>query len=70
MTDENTQTNIYPDYKMSINLPKYSNWTCYLFGSTSGYGLTYTPQEGRVPNRFVRFMMRICFDCKWVKKDK
>ena len=54
-----------------IGCPKYSKWTCYLFGNRpwSYTGLSWTPEEGRVPNRFVRFMMRICFDCYWVKKD-
>jgi len=51
-----------------IHSPKHSNWTCYMFGGSPGYGIAYTPQEGRVPNRFVRFMTRICFDCKWVEK--
>ena len=54
-----------------IGLPEQSKWTCYLFGNRpwSGTGLYYIPQKGQVPNRFVRFMMRICFDCYWVKKD-
>lgn len=52
----------------SINIPKPSNWTCYMFGYRSGgNGIVYVPQEGRVPNRFVRWMMRICFDCYWEK---
>jgi hypothetical protein len=47
-----------------------SKWTCYLFGNRPGrMGMSYTPQKGQVPNRFVRFMMRICFDCYWVKED-
>ena len=58
----------YPTLK--IGNPKLSNWTCYMFGNRpGGVGIMYTPEEGRVPNRFVRFMMRVCFDCKWVKKD-
>ena len=53
----------------ALNLPKVSNYTCYLFGNRpGGSGIVYTPVEGKVPNRFVRFMMRICFDCVWVKK--
>ena len=52
-----------------INLPKPSNWTCYMFGNRpGGTGISYTPSEGQVPNWFVRLMMRICFDCLWVKK--
>jgi hypothetical protein len=40
-----------------------------MFGNrpNANYGISYTPAEGRVPNRFVRFMMRICFDCLWVE---
>ena len=59
----------YPYTSIIGNQPKLSNWTCYLFGGSPGCGIQYTPQEGRVPNRFVRFMMRICFDCTWVKND-
>ena len=52
----------------TFNLPKQSNYTCYLFGNRpGGSGIAYTPSEGQVPNRFVRFMMYLCFDCKWVK---
>jgi len=52
----------------TLNVPKYSNWKCYLFGNRpGGNGIMYVPSEGRVPNRFVRFMMRICFDCLWVE---
>ena len=51
-----------------INLPKPSNWTCYMFGNRpGGTGISYIPSEGKVPNWFVRWMMRICFDCLWVK---
>ena len=51
-----------------LRLPELSNWTCYLFGNRpGGGGIAYTPQKGKVPNRFARFMMRICFDCYWVK---
>ena len=51
-----------------INIPKPSNYTCYMFGNRpGGMGMVYTPAEGQVPNRFVRFMMYLCFDCRWVK---
>jgi len=50
--------------------PECSNWKCYMFGNRpEGMGMVYTPQKGQVPNRFVRFMMRICFDCLWVNGD-
>ena len=57
-----------PDYQL-IHNSKLSNWTCYLFGGSPGNGIAYTPVEGKVPNRFVRFMTRICFACTWVKND-
>ena len=55
----------------TLRVPELSNWTCYLFGNRpwSNSGLAWTPEKGQVPNRFVRFMMRICFDCYWVKED-
>jgi hypothetical protein len=57
------------DWGVKINLPKQSNWTCYMFGNRpGGNGIMYVPSEGRVPNRFVRWMMYLCFDCVWVEK--
>jgi hypothetical protein len=59
---------VIPDDALIVNQPKHSNWKCYLFGNRpGGNGIIYIPQEGRVPNRFVRFMMRICSDSVWVK---
>ena len=47
-----------------------SDWRCYMFGSRrGGMGFVYQPTKGQVPNRFVRFMMKVCFDCLWVKED-
>jgi hypothetical protein len=71
MTDEQTtQEGVFkiPENTFFIHQSKYSNWTCYMFGNRpdANFGIAYTPAEGRVPNRFVRFMMRICFDCLWV----
>jgi hypothetical protein len=41
-----------------------------MFGNRpGGSGLMYVPQVGRVPNRFVRWMMRLCFDCYWRRED-
>jgi hypothetical protein len=60
-----------PENALFIHQPKYSNYICYMFGNRpGGCGITYTPQEGRVPNRFVRWMMYLCFDCVWIKTDK
>ena len=57
-----------PNYKDTF--PKPSKWACYMFGNRpGGRGITYIPSSGTVPNRFVRFMMRICFDCLWVRED-
>jgi len=53
---------------VSLNIPKQSNWKCYLFGNRpGGNGIMYIPQEGEVPNAWVRFWMKVFFDCKWVK---
>ena len=55
----------------NLNITERSGWVCYLFGNRPGQGgITYYPNKGRVPNRFVRFMMSICFDCLWVKDKK
>ena len=48
-----------------------SDWQCYMFGSRpDALGIVYRPREGKVPNLFVRWMMRVCFDCLWVKGKK
>lgn len=47
--------------------PIYSNWKCHLFGSDGTNGITYQPVEGKVPNFFIRWMMKICLGCTWVK---
>ena len=71
MTEEQKipYVNISTENTISFYAPKQSNWNCYLFGNRpGGNGMIYIPQEGRVPNRFVRFMMRICFDSVWVEE--
>jgi len=51
-----------------IDIPKMDpEWKCHLFGATPGYGICYIPPEGKVPNFFVRWMMKICLGCTWVK---
>ena len=51
--------------------PEQSDWQCYMFGRRPGAsGIVYRPRVGGVPNLFVRWMMRICFDCLWVKDKK
>ena len=54
------------NYQVFSN-PKLSKWKCYMFGAKDGIGLVYTPLEGYEPNWFVRWMMKICFDCTWSK---
>jgi hypothetical protein len=51
--------------------PEQSEWQCYLFGNRpGGMGIVYRPNKGKEPNWFVRWMMKICFDCLWVKEMK
>lgn len=46
-----------------------SKWECYMFGNKpGGSGLAYRPTIGNVPNIFIRYMMKICFACTWVKE--
>lgn len=48
-----------------------ADWQCYLFGNRPGkIGIVYRPSKGNVPNFFVRWMMKVCFDCLWVKDNK
>jgi hypothetical protein len=56
----------------SYHQPESSEWNCHLFGSDPalGGGLIYTPIKGRVPNWFVRWMMKICLGCCWVKNKE
>ncbi len=71
---EITPVNISLDFftiiedEVFINQPIQSNWTCYLFGGDASFSfLTWTPQEGKVPNAWVRFWMKVFLDCNWVK---
>jgi hypothetical protein len=58
----------FPENAMFIHQPKQSNWTCYLFGGNTSFSpITWTPEEGKVPNAWVRFWMKVFFDCNWVK---
>jgi hypothetical protein len=52
-----------------IVTPTYSRWKCYMFGNTpNGMGIIYIPLRGNEPNWFVRWMMKVCFACTWVKE--
>jgi len=52
-----------------IKPPEYSEWQCYMFGNRpERIGMIWRPVKGCEPNWFVRWMMKICFDCTWVKE--
>ncbi len=53
-----------------LNVPESSDWKCYMFGNKPeiNEGFMYQPAKGNVPNQFVRFMMKICFACTWIKE--
>ena len=53
-------------------LPERSEWKCYMFGNKPNIndGILYNPKKGCEPNWFVRWMMKVCFDCTWVKEKK
>lgn len=56
------------DYKFHIT-PEQSEWVCYMFGNRpGGIGIIYRPTKNQVPNAFVRWMMKLCFACTWVKE--
>ena len=58
------------DYRFTPT-PVMSDWQCYMFGNKpGGVGIIYQPRKGDEPNWFVRWMMKICFDCTWVKVKK
>ena len=59
--------NNYGEFKLHVS-PKRYEWQCYMFGNRPGsMGIVYRPIKGKEPNWFVRLMMRVCFDCLWVK---
>jgi hypothetical protein len=49
----------------------YVDWQLYMFGSTPDKpGMVYRPGIGYEPSWFVRWMMKVCFDCLWAKKKQ
>jgi hypothetical protein len=55
---------------LTIKAPEYSDWQCYMFGSRpDNHGMIYRPIKGYEPSWFVRWMMKVCFDCLWIKKE-
>ena len=61
---------VAPDNFYTIKLPEQSEWKCYLFGNTpqENSGIVWIPIKGQEPNWFVRWMMKVCFACIWVKE--
>jgi hypothetical protein len=58
------------ELKFSIAPERDPDWQCYLFGNKpGGIGIVYVPTKGQVPNWFVRWMMKVCLGCTWVKKE-
>lgn len=48
--------------------PEPSEWSCWMFGGAGpNVGLVYRPRKGHEPHALARWMMQICFDCRWVK---
>ena len=54
---------------VDIKQPEKSEWVCYMYGSkpSDPYKTIYHPYKESTPNKFVRFMMKICLGCTWVK---
>ena len=70
MTEPHWNSETSPTPTLYLQQPERSDWKCYMFGNRpDGMGIIYFPSKGQVPNRFVRFMMKVCFDCLWVKED-
>jgi hypothetical protein len=68
--DENERLGLYRGSYTFTLTPEQSEWQCYLFGNRpGGVGIVYRPSKGKEPNWFVRWMMKICFDCTWVKEN-
>ena len=59
-----------PDNSYTFKLPEQPEWKCYMFGNTphDNQGIVYIPRKGKEPNWFVRWMMKVCFACIWVKE--
>ena len=64
---DNEVVDSYPrDTGLLINY-ELLEWQCNLFGSDGLHGMVYKPLKDNVPNRFIRWMMKICLGCTWVK---
>lgn len=46
-----------------------SEWECHLFGSSpENPGIVWRPRKGYAPSLFVRVIVRVFFDCRWIKR--
>ncbi len=71
MTEEKSSFGYITSEKTySFHVPERSEWVCYLFGASRENGISYNPRKGDEPNWFVRWMMKVCFDCTWIKEKK
>lgn len=63
-------TSLYTSSTATLHIPERSEWVCYMFGNTprTNDGFKWNPIKGKEPNCFVRWMMKICFACTWVKE--
>lgn len=55
--------------KMFNSYPPLSDWECELFGT--GQGFVFHPAaDGRIPNRFWRWMQYLAFGNRWVRVSR
>lgn len=48
-----------------IHVPEKSDWQAHIFGNGD---LVFVPTKGSEPNRFHRFMQKLCFGIVWKRK--
>lgn len=69
MTPEEAEKMTVKTVKPTFIWQQDRDWVCYMFGNKpGGVGMVYYPAKGQVPNWFVRWMMKVCLGCTWVKK--
>jgi hypothetical protein len=68
MSNANDDQNFIGVGCQPFQMPQQSQWACYLFGNKpGGSGMAWRPNDGEVPNVVVRFFMRVCLGCTWVR---
>jgi hypothetical protein len=53
----------------TFEMPRYSKWQCFMFGTVPGNGMVWRPLEGKEPNFFWRWMQYLAFGNRWVKDE-